>query len=301
MIRIGIVGFDTSHTVEFTKRINHANIAKEQWVEGAEIVAGYSLPSSEFMSEEYIAKTKQTLRDELGVKIVNSPQEMMEITDAVMVEYQGGNRHLEAALPFLQAGLPTFVDKPFTCSVADAKKLVNLAQETAAPLFSSSSLRYALEIQKLKPIGSETGTVLGADVYSPSPLHPQNPGLFHYGIHGVEMLYSLMGQGCESVRCVFEDGWEITVGQWEDGRIGTMRGIRRGASSYGFLTFCEKKVVASTIDLRYIYRELVKQIVKMFQTRIAPIEPEETVEIIAFIEASMKSAERDGIELELKK
>ncbi len=41
MIRVGIVGFDTSHAVEFTKRMNHINIDKEQWVEGARVVMGY--------------------------------------------------------------------------------------------------------------------------------------------------------------------------------------------------------------------------------------------------------------------
>jgi len=300
LIRIGIIGFDTSHAVEFTKRINHVDIPEEQWVEGARVVMGYPGAPSGFASEEVISQRTQLLRDKYGVRIVDAPHEMIGKVDAILLELQEGGLHLENARPFLKAELPTFIDKPFTCSVRDAKKLAELAESQGTPLFSSSSLRYAVEIQELKFRREEVGAVLGADVYSPASLNPRNPGLFNYGIHGVETLYSLMGPGCESVWCVSEDRWETTMGRWKDGRIGTMRGTRQGAHSYGFTAFCEKRVVPSAIDARYIYRELLKQVVNMFQTRKPPLAIEETIEVIAFIEASMKSANKGGIKVKLR-
>ncbi len=300
LIRIGIVSFDTSHAVEFTKRINHVDIPEEQWVEGAQVVMGYPGAPSSFASEEVVSQRTRLLRDKYGVQVVDAPQEMIGKVEAILLEFQEGGLHLENARPFLKAGLPTFIDKPFTCSVRDAKELAKLAKSQGTPLFSSSSLRYAVEIQELKSRREEVGAVLGADVYSPASLNPKNPGLFNYGIHGVETLYSLMGPGCESVWCVSEDGWETTLGRWKDGRIGTMRGTRQGAHSYGFTAFCEKRVVPAVIDTRYIYRELLKQIVDMFQTRKPPLAMEETVEVIGFIEASMKSANRGGIEVKLR-
>ncbi|MEM2935956.1 MAG: Gfo/Idh/MocA family oxidoreductase [Candidatus Bathyarchaeia archaeon] len=300
LIRVGIVGFDTSHAVEFTKRINHVDISEEQWVEGAQVVMGYPGAPTSFASEEVISQRTQLLRDKYGVQIVDAPDEMIGKVDAILLEFQEGDSHLENAQPFLKAGLPTFIDKPFTCSVRDARKLAKLAKSQGTPLFSSSSLRYALEIQQLKSRMEEVGAVLGADVYSPASLNPKNPGLFNYGIHGVETLYSLMGPGCESVWCVSEDRWETALGRWKDGRIGTMRGTRQGAHSYGFTAFCEKEVVPAVIDTRYIYRELLKQIVSMFQTRKPPIEIEETLEIVAFMEASLKSANRGGVKVKLR-
>jgi len=300
LIRVGIVGFDTSHAVEFTKRMNHVDISEEQWVEGAQVVMGYPGAPSSFASEEVISQRTQLLRDKYGVQIVDALGEMIGKVDAIMVEFQEGGLHLESARQFLKAGLPTFIDKPFTCSVRDAKKLAKLAEARGTPLFSSSSLRYALEIQQLKSSREEVGAVLGADVYSPASLSLKNPGLFNYGIHGVETLYSLMGPGCESVWCVSEGGWETTMGRWKDGRIGTMRGTRQGAHSYGFTAFCEKGVVPSAIDTRYIYRELLKQVVNMFQTRKPPLAIEETLEIVAFIEASMKSASKGCIKVKLR-
>jgi len=294
LIRIGILGFDTSHAVQFTKRINHVGISEDQWVEGARVVMGYPGGPSSFVTDEVIAERTEVIRD-AGVQIVDSAEALIGNVDAVLLEFQDGGQHLEQARPFIEAGIPLFIDKPFTCSVADAKKIAELAREKGVPVFSSSSLRYALEVQNLKS-RTDLGAILGVDVYSPGPSHPKNPGLFNYGIHGVEMIYALMGQGCRSVRCIWDGRWEKVIGLWEDGRIGTLRAIREGARGYGFTAFCEKGIVPSTIDTRYIYLELLKRIIGMFQTGKPPISIEETVEIMAFMEAALKSAREDGAE-----
>ena len=212
----------------------------------------------------------------------------------MFVEFQEGATHLEDARPFIEAGIPTFVDKPFTCSLKDARRLAELAAEHNVPLFSSSSLRYGLEVQQLKADVAETGRVLGAVAYSPASLHPRNPGLFHYGIHGVETLYALMGRGCQEVWCVYEAGAEVVVGRWSDERVASMRGTREGGHAYGFTAWCENAVRSTEIDTAVIYRELLKQIVGMFESGKPPLDIQETVEIVAFIEAAAKSAQTRG-------
>ncbi|MCS7186342.1 MAG: Gfo/Idh/MocA family oxidoreductase [Armatimonadota bacterium] len=298
MVRVGIVDTDTSHAVEFTKRLNHIGIAEEQWVEGAKVVAAWTSPSA-ITPEERHREYNRILQEDLGIKFVNSLDELRSLVDAVMVLSQDGSVHLERAKPFLEAGMPVFVDKPFACSLHDALLMAEIAERHNAPLFSSSSLRYALEVQKVHEQKSEWGKVIGADAFSPAPTHQRNPGLFHYGIHGVETLFALMGKGCRRVRCVYQDDGEVVVGEWEDGRIGTMRGIRKGAHAYGFSVVCEKQAWATTIDIRYIYRELLKRVVEMFQTRKQPIEISETLQIIAFIEGAKQSAEQHGVPVDL--
>ena len=125
MVRIGFVGLDTSHVVEFARRFDHVGIEEAQWVEGAEVVAGFP-GISNIVEPEAIAEYTQQVAD-CGVEVVNAPEDLIGSIDAVMIEYQAGNVHLPAAQPFLEAGLPTFVDKPFTCSIADAQKLAELA------------------------------------------------------------------------------------------------------------------------------------------------------------------------------
>jgi predicted dehydrogenase len=229
-----------------------------------------------------------------GVEIVDRAEDMIGKVDGVMIETGDGSAHLERARPFLEAGIATWVDKPFASSLEDANEMVELAEKSGAPIFSCSSLRYGLEVQEVLADTEGVGDILGAVTYSPASLHENNPGLFHYGIHAVEPLYALMGPGCESVWCAFSEGAEVVTGFWRDGRLGTLRGTRAGKHAYGFTVWGEKAVRDSTINAAYIYRELLKRIVEMVQTGTAPVPIEETLEIVKFIEAAIHSKQNDG-------
>jgi virulence factor len=296
MLRIGLIDCDTSHVVAFTQRLNHVGIDDEQWVDGARVVAAY--PGTSLISPERIDGHVRQLRD-YGVEIVDRAEDLLGRIDAAFIESVDGGVHLERARPFVEAGIPTFVDKPLATSTADARRLVEAARTRNVPLMSASALRYALEVQDVQHRRDELGAVLGVDAYSPASLHPRNPGLFHYGVHGVEMLYALMGTGCRSVRCIYEDDAEVVVGRWADGRLGTVRGTRRGAYAFGFTAFCAKQVVQSAVDGRYYYRELLKAIVEMLEARRWPLTPEELLEPISFQEAALESARRGGEDVAL--
>jgi len=174
MFKLGILDFDTSHVVEFTKRLNHQTIAEDQWVDGAQVVIGCP-GESKIMPERIPGYTKEM--EKLGVRLVNKPEEMLGKVDGMLIESQEGGAHWERARPFLEAGLPCFVDKPFTCGVADAHKIVQLAERKKVPVFSSSSLRYAPELEKFVS-DAKQGQVFGALSYGPASLHERNPGFF---------------------------------------------------------------------------------------------------------------------------
>jgi len=290
MLRLGILDFDTSHVVEFTKRLNHVGIAQDQWVDGAKIVIGCP-GESKIMPERipgYVAEMKK-----YGVPLVEKPDEMIGKVDGMLIESQEGTPHYERAKPFLEAGIPCFIDKPFTCSVDHARKIIDLAEQKKVPIFSSSSLRYAPDLVQFTK-EEKHGKVLGAMTYGPASEHERNPGLFHYGIHAVEILYTLMGSGCDRVSCVYEKNAEVTTGHWKDGRVASVRGIRSGKADYGAIAFCEKGVQAIPISTGLIYRELLKKIVEMFQTGKSPLDPAVTLEIVGFIESAHKSAMNHG-------
>jgi predicted dehydrogenase len=291
MIRLGVVDFDTSHVVAFTQRLNHVGAGEDQWIEGAKIVMG--CPGTSIMSPERVPGFTEQMKS-YGVPLVDDPTEMIGQIDGVLIESVDGSVHYDRALPFLEAGVPMFIDKPFTCSLEHAKAIAELAEKNNVPVFSSSSLRYGVEVQEVLSKQDEFGAVLGADAYSPGPVHPRNPGLFNYGIHGLETLYALMGPGCSSVWAVSTEGVDVVTGAWPDGRLGTLRATRAGAHSYGFTAFCEKKVVSTAINAGFIYRELLKRIVELFETGKSPVDIKETLEIIAFIEAAAASGEKNG-------
>jgi hypothetical protein len=295
MLKLGIVDFDTSHVLEFTRRLNHKGIPEDQWVQGAEVVIG--CPGESKIMPERIPGYKKAMED-LGVPLVDKPEAIIAVgkVDGVLIESQEGGVHYERARPFLEAGLPCFIDKPFTCSVADARKIVELAAKKKAPVFSSSSLRYAPELVKYVADPAH-GKVQGALAYGPAPLYDRdpklNPGLYHYGIHVAEMLYTLMGPGCLRVVCTHEKDVDVVTGQWKDGRVATLRGTRPHGS-YGFVAFAEKGPQHAAVGTGVIYRELLKQIVQFFETHKPPVDVAETVEIMAFLEGALKSASNHG-------
>jgi len=289
MIRIGMIGLDTSHVVAFTAMLNDPSHADH--VPGARVVAGLKGGSPDLeASWSRVEKYTAELRDKWGVKIVDSIPELCKMVDAVMIESVDGRPHLQQAKPVIEAGHPFFIDKPMAGSLADAIEIARLARKSNVPWFSSSSTRFADPI--CKAMDPElVGKILACDAYSPCSMEPHHPDLFWYGIHGVEILYTAMGPGCVSVSRVSTPDMDLVVGRWKDGRVGTFRGMRTGPHKYGCTVFGQKAVVTGE---GHSYRGLVEEIVKFFRTKKPPVPPEETLELLAFMEAADKSKEEGG-------
>ena len=293
-IRIGMIGLDTSHVIAFTQILNDP--ANPEHVPGAKVVAGFKggspdLESSWSRVEEYSAQ----LQKDFGVEIVDSIAELCGMVDAVLIESVDGRPHLEQAKRVIEEKVPFFIDKPMTASLKDAVEIARLAKKSNIPWFSSSSLRFAQAIRKA--VNPETvGKIVGCSAYSPCHLEPHHPDLFWYGIHGVEILYAAMGPGCESVTRISTPDTDFVVGRWKDGRVGTFRGTRSGNGQYGCTVFGEKAVINSQ---GHDYGSLVAEIVKFFKTGIPPVAPEETLELLAFMEAADTSKAQGGVPVPL--
>jgi predicted dehydrogenase len=286
--KVGIIGLDTSHAVAFTKTLNAAD--SPAIYGGYKVVAAYPKGSNDIKSSVdripgYIEEVKK-----LGVEIVGSIADLLKKVDVVFLETNDGRLHLEQALPVLKARKPMFIDKPIAASLADAAAIFAAAKKYNTPVFSSSSLRYIDGIEEVK--SGKIGKVLGAETYSPAKYEVTHPDLFWYGIHGVEMLFAVMGTGCKTVTRVYTPDADVVVGVWNDGRIGTFRGTRKGKSDYGGRIFGEKS--NATLGTFKGYNPLLEQIVKFFETGVVPVQPEETLEIAAFMEAADESKAKGG-------
>ncbi|NBO65305.1 MAG: gfo/Idh/MocA family oxidoreductase [Acidobacteria bacterium] len=296
-VRIGIIGLDTSHVTAFTALLNDPT--NPNHVPGARVVAAYKGGSPDIESSATrIEKFTSELQTKWNVELVSSIEELCRKVDAVLLESVDGRPHLAQVRPVMAARKRVFIDKPFAGSYRDAQEIVRLSKETGTPFFSTSSLRFVAELQNLKR-NEKLGDLLGAFTFSPAPTESHHPDLFWYGIHGVEMLFTLMGPGCESVTRVNSSGVDVVVGRWSDGRIGTFRGIRDGKADYGAIVFGSKGVVPSSVPMKIDYRGLVVEIVKFFQTGTVPVSPEETLEVMAFMEAADLSKSRGGQQVKL--
>ena len=287
VFRIGMIGLDTSHVIAFTQLLNDP--AKDY---GCKVVAGYPGGSADVeASASRVEKYTNQLRDEFGLEIVGSIEELCTKVDGVLLESVDGRPHLEQAKPVIAAKKPLFIDKPMAGSLADVLEIFRLAKAGDVPCWSSSSLRFGPGVLGMRN-NEAIGEVRGCDAFSPCSLEEHHPDLYWYGVHGVEILFTIMGTGCRSVQRTQTDGYEFVVGLWKDGRIGTYRGLKSGKSDYGAMVFGTKGIARS--GGYEGYGHLVDEIVKFFKTRAVPVSPEETIEIFAFMTAADVSKTRGG-------
>jgi predicted dehydrogenase len=288
-LRIGLIGLDTSHVIEFTRRFNDAN--DKNHVPGGKVVVAFKGGSPDIQSSAARVEgyTKQ-LQEKYGVKIVDTIEELCEQVDVVMLESVDGRPHLQQAIPVFKAKKPIFIDKPVAGSLTDAIQIFRLAKENNVPCFSSSSLRYYPGLVELK--AANVGEIKGAISTGPAHLEPHHPDLFWYGIHPTEALFTIMGKGCESVVRTSTPDTEVVTGVWKGGKVGTLRGLRNAVEPYRVTLFGSKAVLDQKPGGDYT--PFLQEVMKFFQTGVAPVSPEETIEIFAFMEAADESKRQGG-------
>ena len=289
--RIGMIGLDTGHCTAFAKSIN----GSPDTFNGYKITAAYPKGTENIIEwKERIPQITEEVR-QYGVKIVDSIPALLEQVDAVILTCIDGNMHLEQAIPVLKAGKPLFIDKPVSASLADTIAIFEAAKHYKTPVFSCSSLRYMASVQEVA--SGKLGKIVGAEAYSPAVIEKTHPDFFWYGIHGVEILYAVMGAGCERLSRTHTTGTDVVVGVWKDGRIGTFRGTRTGTHSYGGIAYGEKgDAVLGPYDG---YESMLKVVTVFFSNGHSPVEDEVTMEICAFMEAADKSKSSGGQQVSL--
>ncbi|HUE12781.1 MAG TPA: Gfo/Idh/MocA family oxidoreductase, partial [Planctomycetaceae bacterium] len=293
-VRVGMIGLDTSHCGAFAQVLNDPHAAPD--VAGFRIVAAYPRGSADIKSStERIPEYTRNFQ-KMGIEIVGSIDELLKKCDVVLLETNDGRPHLEQALAVMRSGKRLFIDKPIAASLSDAVAILDASQKYHVPVFSSSSLRFAKEVQAAR--NGKIGKIVRCETTSPCTLEKTHPDLYWYGIHGVESLFTVMGPGCKSVRRTVSTPTEdVVVGTWEGGRTGTFRGTRP-KGGYGGTA----QGTAGTLPVGHYegYRPLVVAIVKFFKTGVPPVSAEETLEIYAFMTAADESKRQHGAEVTLE-
>lgn len=289
-LRIGMIGLDTSHVVEFTHRLNDPK--NKNHVEGGKVVAAFKGGSEDMPTDsmQRIPPYAKELETKWGVKMYDSIDALVKDVDVVMVESVDGRKHLEQALPAMKAGKPVFIDKPVSGSLRDAIKIYDLAKQYNVPIYSGSSLRFYPNLQEMKH--TDVGELKGAYSIGPAHMEKHHPDLYWYGIHPTEALYTIMGTGCESVVCTFTPETHVVTGVWKGGKVATLRGMRSGIEPYRVSVYGSEKVLDE--QLAGDYTPFLREVIKFFQTGVAPVSPEETIEIYAFMEAADESKREGG-------
>ena len=291
-LRAGIIGTDTSHVPAFTKLLHR----HPEW--RIRVVAAFKGGSPDLHSSaSRVEKYAKQLQDQHDVEIVESIEALLAKVDVVLLESVDGRPHLAQARPVLAAGKRVFIDKPFTATLEDAREIVRLSKQTGTPFFSCSCSRFMAEVQRIcRDAG--VGKITKVQGSSPISFCKGHLDLAWYGIHGLEALYAVMGPGCVSVSRSTDANHDITTGTWQDGRIGTLRGVKKG----NYKPIVKVWGTAGEAETKggFNYTGLVQVMAKFFHTGEMPIDPTETVEMFEFMAAAQLSKERGGAEVRLE-
>jgi predicted dehydrogenase len=293
-IRVGMIGLDTSHVVAFSRILNDPS--NPNHVPGAKVVAAYrggspDLPSSRDRIDKFTAQ----LKEEFGIEIVDDIKTLCSKVDAILLESVDGRIHLEQVKPVFEAGKPVFIDKPLAATLEDALEIGRLGKQHGVAWWSSSSLRYSPIVQQVK-----SPKMTGAITWGPASLEATHHlDLSWYAIHAIEMLYAILGPGCERVSRTFTDDADVIVGEWSDGRTGVVRTIRNSKAGYGAIAFGSDKIRISE-DEGAAYAKMLGDVVEFFKTKQPPVSNDETLEIFRFMDAALRSKQGGGAPVALR-
>ncbi|MFM7056650.1 MAG: Gfo/Idh/MocA family oxidoreductase [Planctomycetota bacterium] len=316
-VRIGILGIDNYGSVAYTEFLNKPD--GDDVFAGVRVVAACPIGSPDYPdSDKLVEQWKQQLlslhqnpkdpKDAVPpIEMVGSVDELLQKCDGVMIFSLDGRLHLEQATAVLKAGRRLFIGRPMASSPADVIEIFRIAAETKTPCWSSSQHRYSSGFSGMRN-HPEVGKVIGCDVYGGWTVDAPLPDQFTRPLHSIETLYAIMGPGVVSVTSTSTPTAESITAIWNDGRVGTCRGIKQGAVKYSATVFGDKGVstagiyghgapvngVVPTND-RYVgYEGLAIELARFFKGGPVPVQPAETLEIYALLQAAEISRTQHG-------
>ena len=184
MIRIGIIGTGNSHAMGFAKLINVSGRYPQ-----LKVVSLYG--------EDPQASLK--IQQECGVEtIAPNPQAMLGQIDALMVTSRDGALHAKYAAPFRKAGIPAFIDKPFTRDCAEARELVSLAEASGAKIMGGSGVKFVPDVLALREFAQQNAPI-GGHVWAPVSMENEYGNFYFYCAHLVESCMMIFGYDPVSV------------------------------------------------------------------------------------------------------
>ncbi|MBQ4481108.1 MAG: Gfo/Idh/MocA family oxidoreductase [Victivallales bacterium] len=288
-MQLGMIGLDTSHVSELSKVFNDP--AHPFHIQDMPVVKAFP-GGSKNTSFSYNRVEKYTAElVERGIEMVDSIRDLDGL-DGYLLESVDGLQHFEQFEQLVAFGKPVFIDKPLACSYTAAKAIYELSKKTGVPFFTASSIRYSPGVSDLCPSGEK---VCSAEAFGPMALLPDYRDYFWYGIHTADTIYSYLGQGCQTVEAISRSETELLIGAWKDGRTGLCIGNHPGAYLFGARVLTDKTQHVGTLSTMESYmKTLSRNMAEFFRTGVSPIAPEESVEVIAFLEAASRSRAQGG-------
>ncbi len=209
MIRVGILGSDSSHALAFSKLCNIADEATGAYAfPDIRVTTIYGLDETQTKNVAYEGQIKS---------IAATPEELLKDVDAAMILFRDGNLHASYALPFIKANIPVWIDKPFTVNIQDANMLLEEADKHNSLVTGGSTCKYCHDIVKLAEVidNGALGNIISGYMNFPGDINSPYNGLHFYGPHMAEMIFTIFGYDIKSITTTVHNSDIICVANYE--------------------------------------------------------------------------------------
>jgi len=278
-LNVGVIGLDTSHSIEFTRRIQAPDCPPDQKVDGMKIVTCLRFPSA-FQSEPDQDKRQKILED-WGVKVTRNLDEATCDIDALLLEINDPGLHLEYFQKIVHIGKPIFVDKPPADTVANAQEIGKLAKEKKVRIFSASSLRFGPQVLQIAKEMPQSKICLSIGCLGKAP---KGSSIIWYGVHAVEMLQQVLGLGAKKTYACKDAIGIMAIIEYSYNRRGLIQ-LTEGDYQYAIMAQDAKSKKFYNIDSTRLYTDLLNRIRDFFNGGKESVSWEEAVEVQAILNA----------------
>ena len=213
MLRLGIIGAENSHSYGIGRVCNLDNKV--------------SLRVTHIWGETPEAAADSAEKGAIP-NMVSEWREMFGRVDGVMIDHRDGSYHYEAAQFFVENGVPTFVDKPITRDLTEAKALFSLAEKVSTPLCTFGLIPLQRSFRRFSARVSKAGSVEAVNTMGHADLNGPYGGIFFYGFHQVDAIVELMGTEIESVSLSRNGRNGVATLLFSGGRMATMHFLAEG-------------------------------------------------------------------------
>ncbi|MBQ7712276.1 MAG: oxidoreductase [Clostridia bacterium] len=231
-------------------------------------------------------EAENVARASLIENVVDRPEDMIGEVDAVICATDVGDEHVERCRPFIEAGLPMFIDKPLVNKEEDLRTFLEW-RNNGAQFLTSSSMRYCKEYE----IFYNNHYELGELRYICSPMSKK---FETYGIHALEAMYPLLGKGFVSIQSLGTYERSMMHIEHESGcHIDIPQGI--GMAGAGILVIgTEGSRYMVCGDSYYAFKKQLDLFVHWLRTGEEPFPFEQSVELMKLVVAGLRSRAEGG-------
>lgn len=277
-MKIGIVGAENSHTIAIAKTLN-----LEKAVPGFEVTHVWG-ETPEF--------AEKAAKEGAIPNIVEQPEGMVGLVEGVVVDHRHAKHHLPAARPYVEAGIPVFVDKPFCIDLKEGLEFVRLARAKQVPITSYSVLPVQRSAQEFGEKMKELGQLRSLVTMGPVEIDSQYGGVYFYGIHQVDLMLTLIEARPLSVTTIRQGKDGIASISLDSGAFGVVHCTHGWSGSFLATAYGDKGVHHAALAFdENAYLAGIRRFCRMFETKVEPLPPTNYLKPVAVLAAMQKSFE----------